>query len=65
MVQHYHHGWEMQDSSGVEGDKSVPFIPAKTFSGTKKGYVFKNGEQGLGYYTDRHARNGDKTAVSI
>ena len=44
-----------QDSSGVEGDKSVPFIPAKTFSGAKKGYVFKNGEQGLGYYTDRHA----------
>ena len=44
-----------QDSSGVEGDKSVHFIPAKTFSGAKKGYVFKNGEQGLGYYTDRHA----------
>merc|ERR1712224_179096 len=28
------------------------FIPSDTFAGSKKGYVFKQGKQGLGYYVD-------------
>jgi hypothetical protein len=30
--------------------KNQNFIPAKKFNGEKKGYVFKQGNQGLGYY---------------
>ncbi|GAX85472.1 hypothetical protein CEUSTIGMA_g12888.t1 [Chlamydomonas eustigma] len=31
---------------------TVPFIPSKSFTGSRIGYAFKNGLQGLGYYTD-------------
>ena len=30
------------------------FEPAKTFTGSRQGYVFLMGNQGLGYYTDDH-----------
>jgi len=29
------------------------FIPSSKFNGAKKGYVFKNCENGLGYYIDK------------
>ncbi len=29
------------------------FIPSKTFIGAKKGYIFKNDNNGIGYYLDR------------
>lgn len=29
------------------------FIPSNSFNGAKKGYVFKNCENGLGYYIDK------------
>lgn len=29
------------------------FIESSEFKGEKNGYIFKNGEQGLGYYLDR------------
>ncbi|KAG7357521.1 ribosomal protein L1p/L10e [Nitzschia inconspicua] len=36
-----------------EGDETTKdFIKAKKFKGSKKGYVFKMGSQGLGYYVD-------------
>ena len=31
----------------------APFIAAATFHGQKKGYVFRKGPTGLGYYLDR------------
>ena len=34
------------------GDKQE-YIPSKTFTGRKEGYVFKTGDNGLGYYLDR------------
>lgn len=34
-------------------DTDVYFIPSKTFTGRKSGYVFKTDEQGLGYYKDK------------
>ena len=37
------------DSSNKE---RIPFHPAEIFRGSKKGYVFQQGEQGLGYYLD-------------
>ena len=30
------------------------FIPSNTFIGGKKGYVFKNDKNGLGYYIDNY-----------
>jgi len=32
--------------------KAAPFIRAKKYSGSKVGYVFRKGQQGLGYYED-------------
>lgn len=29
-----------------------PFIPSDKFTGEKKGYIFKNCSEGLGYYID-------------
>ena len=31
----------------------VPFVPAKRFKGAQQGYVFKMGNDGLGYYKDK------------
>ena len=28
------------------------YIPSSSFTGRKSGYVFKNGEKGIGYYRD-------------
>ena len=28
------------------------YIPSSSFTGRKPGYVFKNGEKGIGYYRD-------------
>ncbi len=29
------------------------FIPSNTFVGAKKGYIFKNDNNGIGYYLDK------------
>lgn len=29
------------------------FIPSNTFVGAKKGYIFKNDSNGIGYYLDK------------
>jgi flagellar basal body-associated protein FliL len=29
------------------------FIPSNTFTGAKKGYIFKNDSNGIGYYLDK------------
>ena len=28
------------------------FVPSETFNGEQKGYIFKNGDKGLGYYKE-------------
>jgi flagellar basal body-associated protein FliL len=30
------------------------FIPSNSFQGSKQGYVFKTGDDGLGYYVDKY-----------
>ena len=37
----------------TETNELKPFIPSKTFSGAKKGYIFKNDNNGIGYYLDK------------
>jgi hypothetical protein len=30
------------------------FIPSKSFTGSRQGYIFKKGDHGLGYYIDKY-----------
>ena len=41
----------IKESSTSEEDNE-PFIPSESFIGEKSGYVFKNDNEGLGYYKD-------------
>ena len=37
-----------------QAPKQLPeFVPSDTFKGEKKGYVFKKGEKGTGYYKEK------------
>lgn len=38
--------------TGESSESTKNFIAAKKFKGTKKGYVFRMGKEGLGYYVD-------------
>ena len=47
-----------QESPKQQGPPKVPqqlpeFVPSETFKDKKKGYVFKKGEKGTGYYKDK------------
>ena len=35
-------------------EENLEFIPSDTFRGAKEGYVFKNGNMGIGYYIDNN-----------
>jgi hypothetical protein len=39
-----------------QSSQNQKFIPSKTFTGNRVGYVFQNGEKGLGYYIDQVSR---------
>ncbi len=45
----------MQKSKTKEPVEKVveSFIPSNTFIGAKKGYIFKNDNNGIGYYLDK------------
>ena len=45
----------MQKSKTKEQVEKVveSFIPSNTFVGAKKGYIFKNDSNGIGYYLDK------------
>jgi len=47
MENHFHRMLAVGDTS-----KRSMFIEAKSYIGSKKGYVFQMGDQGLGYYYD-------------
>ena len=57
----------------VKEEPGAEFLSAKSFAGSKPGYVFKAGASGLGYYRDRahttyarsaaHARDVARTAA--
>ncbi len=49
------------DVPGGASDGS--FVAAATFQGSKEGFVFKNGERGLGYYKDERAGRPTESAV--
>lgn len=41
-----------ENMSDVSEEDNEPFIPSESFIGEKRGYVFKNDNEGLGYYKD-------------
>lgn len=50
-------GEKKKSASNSESSKKTqserePFLSSDTFAGSKKGYVFREGEKGLGYYLD-------------
>jgi len=47
-------------SNATTGKTEAAFIPSKTFTGGKPGYVYKKDRQGLGYYLDVGQRGGKK-----
>ena len=43
------------EGSIVKAEPGAEFLPAQRFGGSRAGYVFKNGGQGVGYYLDKAA----------
>ena len=43
---------DISDEKNIEPKKKASFIASKKFKGSKKGYVFKRGNEGNGYYID-------------
>merc|ERR1712166_1647758 len=43
---------DSSDDEEEEEDSTLPFIAATAFEGSKKGYVYQMGTQGVGYYSD-------------
>jgi len=41
-----------ENKSDVSEEDNDSFIPSESFIGEKSGYVFKNDNEGLGYYKD-------------
>ena len=47
-----------EDGSGGGTKRKRPkFIASETFDGQRKGYIFKNGKSGVGYYRDQHKKD--------
>lgn len=46
------------DEGSYRGSE-VGFEPSRAFAGARRGYVFRNGREGVGYYLDPHARETD------
>lgn len=46
------HGYSQQPATSSSPSSSLTFIPAPHFTGTKPGYAFSKGSQGLGYYSE-------------
>jgi HSP20 family molecular chaperone IbpA len=47
-------------AAGTGSDED--FVPAQAFAGRKAGFVFKRGDQGVGYYRDQKQRVANKSA---
>lgn len=45
--------WHWSISIVMNKNNRPSFIPCRSFEGRKEGYVFKNGDSGVGYYLDR------------
>ena len=49
-------------ASTFAGSASGAFVPSATFDGPKAGYVFRSGDEGLGYYKDLTAKDKKKNS---
>jgi len=52
-----------KEETPSKDDKKPTFVAAKKFQGVKKGYVFRSGIQGVGYYEDAPP-SSDKGAIN-
>lgn len=49
-----------------KGQEGLPFIASESYTDSRKGYVFKMGEQGLGYYLDHPPKvNSEKLMAML
>ena len=54
-IVYYYLNSRTRDEKKVEiVEENLDFIPSDTFRGAKEGYVFKNGDMGIGYYIDNN-----------
>ena len=51
--QEQEHKQEQQQEQQQQPNQPPVFVPSDTFKGTQKGYTFKNGPNGNGYYMDK------------
>lgn len=49
---------EAEAGPGSEGEEERDFIKSAKWAGSKKGFVFKTGPRGLGYYRDKGGAKG-------
>ena len=52
-----------EPAPGAEGAGEGAFLPVASYEGSRDGYVFKNGEKGLGYYKDADASSAKGAAA--
>lgn len=49
------------EDGGGGGGEAAPFVAADSFQGSRPGYVFRQGDHGVGYYRDVHDDKKNKT----
>jgi len=52
IVYYYLNSQNKEKKVEIVEEENIDFIPSDTFRGAKEGYVFKNGDMGIGYYID-------------
>ena len=52
IVYYYLNSRNKEKKVEIVEEENIDFIPSDTFRGAKEGYVFKNGDMGIGYYID-------------
>jgi hypothetical protein len=54
IVYYYVNSQNKEKKVEIVEEENNDFIPSDTFIGAKEGYVFKNGDLGIGYYIDNN-----------
>lgn len=61
-----HHKKRSQKHSSGQNEEDMPtYVASESYSGSKKGYVFRAGDMGIGYYIDRKPKVNQKELEEI